>query len=177
MRHGCLFNSIFWGALLILLGFALLLDIAFGIHIPIFQLLLALVFFYIGIRILVGWRRWGGRRGSVMFEDRRIDSVRPNDRHEVLFGRADIDLTRIILQDQIVRVEVSTVFGSSMIQIDGKMPVKIRGSSAFGAVHFPDGHAAAFGDYTWRSSNLDETKPYLLVDVSSVFGGVEVKAR
>ncbi len=177
MRHGFLLNSIFWGVVLILFGIALLLGNVFGIHIHIFQFFLAVLFFYIGIRILVGWRRWGGRRRAGRFEDRRIGSVRPEDRHEILFGRGDIDLTGFILQDQTIRVEVNTAFGGCIITIDAKMPMKIRASSAFAGIRLPDGHGLAFGEHIWKSSNLDEAKPYLLLDVSSVFGGVHISAR
>lgn len=177
MRHGCLLNSIFWGIVLILFGIALLLDNVFSIHIHIFQFFLAVLFFYIGIRILVGWRRWGGRRRAERFEDHRIGSVPPGDRHEILFGRGDIDLTGIILQDQVARIEVNTVFGGCIITIDAKMPVKIRAHSAFAGIRLPDGHSLAFGEHIWKSSTLDEAKPYLLVDVSSVFGGVQISAR
>ena len=167
--------GIFWGVLLILLGITLLLNTAFGIHIPFFSLLFAFILIYIGMRILLGRRHWWHDRHA--FEDQHIDSVRPGDHHEVVFGRSDIDLTHVVLQDKVHHVEINTVFGSSVVEVDSRMPVKILASAAFGAVHLPDGNATAFGEYTWRSPALDESKPYLAIRIASVFAGVQVHVR
>ena len=177
MRPGRSFGGLFWGAVLVILGIVLLLNVALHISIPIFQVLFALLFVYLGLRILFGHHHHhdheSGHR-SDWFSDRRIDSIQPGDRHDIVFGRGDIDLTHVALQDKTVDVEVNTVFGGCTVAIDAQMPVKVRASSAFGAVHLPDGNATAFGEYTWRSPALDESKPYLMLHVSSAFGGVRI---
>jgi predicted membrane protein len=72
---------------------------------------------------------------------------------------------------------VSTVFGSSQVIVSRSMPVKILANVAFGNVRLPDGEGSAFGEYTWKSNGLDETKPYLAVYINAVFGSVRVVAR
>jgi predicted membrane protein len=176
MSHHHHSGSIFWGVLLVLLGISVLLNTAFGIHIPFFSLLIAFIFIYFGVRMLLGHRHgwWHDRR---QIGDQSVDWVRPGDEHNVVFGRGDFDLTHVVLQDKVLYVEINTVFGASVIEVDSRMPVKVVASSAFGAVHLPDGNATTFGEYSWRSPALDESKPYLAVQVSSVFAGVRVHAR
>jgi predicted membrane protein len=174
MRFGCFFGGIFWGVLLVLLGIALLLNIAFSIRLPIFDILIGLFFVYLGVRVLIGRRFWYGHHRRWRRDDRYVESGKPGEHHDIIFGRGDIDLTHVSLPNETVRVEVNTVFGGSRITLDARMPVKIHTSSAFGAVRLPDGSATTFGEDTWKSSNLDETRPYLLLYVTSVFSGTRI---
>src|SRR5512136_3185785 len=108
MRFGCLFGGFFWGLVLIVLGIVLFLNTVFHISIPIFEILVALFFVYIGIRILIGRRHWHG--WDHWGRDRRVDLSEPGDRHDTLFGRSDVDLTQMVLKSETVHVEVSAVF-------------------------------------------------------------------
>jgi hypothetical protein len=175
MRLGCLFGGLFWGVLLIIMGILLFLNIVLRINIPIFQILVALFFVYIGLRIILGrrqrhyWNRWWG-------EDRHVDTTNPGDRHDTVFGRNDIDLTGIQLKET-THVEVNTVFGHSVVRIDPGTPTRILASAAFGSVRLPSGNAEAFGEYSWKSPGLDETKPCLVLHATAVFGSVRIVTR
>ena len=168
MRHGCGFLA---GGLLVLLGLGLLLNVVLGISIPVFPILFGLAIIYLGIRILTGgrWGRWG--------EWHHVSSLKSGDRHDVVFGRSDVDLTGITLQSETVYVEASTVFGSSDVRIDARTPTKIFASVAFGGVRLPDGGTTAFGDHVWKSAGLDEAKPHIELHISCVFGSVRVSSR
>jgi hypothetical protein len=175
MRFGCLFGGMFWGFLLIILGFLLFLNVVFHINIPIFQILFALFFVYIGLRILLGrrhWHHWDHWSG----EDRHADLAGPGDRHDTVFGRNDIDLTGFHLKET-THVEVNTVFGSSSVRIDPGIPTKILARAAFGSVRLPSGNAEAFGEYVWKSPGLDESKPYLALHAAAVFGSIRIVTR
>jgi predicted membrane protein len=175
MRRGCLFGGFFWGLVLILLGITLFLNVTFHISIPIFQILFAAFFVYLGVRILTGrrrwrhgWEHWGG--------DRSVDLTRSGDRHDTVFGRSDVDLTGIQPKDT-THVDVSAVFGATVVRISPATPVKVLVSVAFGSVRLPSGNAEAFGEYTWRSPGLDESKPHLVLHAAAVFGSVRIDAR
>jgi hypothetical protein len=175
MRFGCLFGGFFWGLALILLGITLFLNVTFHISIPIFQILFALFFVYLGLRILLGrrhrhyWNHWWG-------EERHGGVAGPGDRHDTVFGRSDVDLTGIQLKET-THVEVNTVFGSSVVRIDPGIPTKILARAAFGSVRLPSGNAEAFGEYVWKSSSLDESKPYLVLHAAAVFGSIRIVIR
>jgi hypothetical protein len=47
-------------------------------------------------------------------------------------------------------------------------------SSAFAEARRPDGSDLGFGDHVYRSKNLDESKPHLLVKADVVFGKIEI---
>ena len=175
MRFGCLFGGMFWGTLLIILGGLLFLNGVFHIHIPIGEILFALFFVYLGLRILLGrrhrhyWNQWWG-------EDRHADFTRPGDRHDTVFGRSDIDLTGMQLKET-THVEVNTVFGASFVRVDPGIPTKVLARAAFGSVRLPSGNAEAFGEYVWKSPGLDESKPYLALHAAAVFGSIRIEAR
>jgi len=175
MRFGCLFGGFFWGLVLIVLGIVLFLNTVFHISIPIFEILVALFFVYIGIRILIGRRHWHG--WDHWGRDRRVDLAQPGDRHDTLFGRSDVDLTHMVLKSETVHVEVSAVFGSSFVRIAPEMPVRIIATAAFGSVRLPNGNAEAFGEYVWKSPGLDEGKPCLVIHAAAIFGSVRIEAR
>jgi predicted membrane protein len=175
MRLGCLFGGFFWGAVLILLGIVLFLNSVFHINIPFFQILVALFFVYLGLRILIGRRHWHGvsRWGG----DRHADPVRAGDRHDTIFGRSDVDLTGILVKDETIHVEVNAIFGASYVRISPATPMKIIASAAFGSVRLPNGSAEAFGEYVWKSSGLDESRPCVVLHAAAVFGSVRIDNR
>jgi hypothetical protein len=54
------------------------------------------------------------------------------------------------------------------------MPVRIKAETVFGGVHLPENVAGGFGSAFYQSKNFDESKNYLLIEGSSVFGSVEI---
>jgi hypothetical protein len=171
---GILFSGIFWGAMLVILGITVMLNVAFGIRLPIFRVLLALFFFYLGISLLSGitLTRTRGKDGA---ETRRLEAGKASSHHEVIFGRGVVDLSEITLkEDRITRVDVSTVFGSSVITVNPAVPTKVVVNSAFASARLPDGSSIAFGETAWTSDSLADCRSYVLVRVSVIFGTTEI---
>jgi predicted membrane protein len=54
------------------------------------------------------------------------------------------------------------------------MPVRVRVDTVLGEVKLPQNIAGAFGSAHYQSQDFDENKNYLLIDASSVFGGVDI---
>ena len=171
---GLLFSGIFWGGIIVILGVTVMLNYAFGIRLPIFRILLALFFFYIGISLLSGINLSRTRTKSNA-TTRRLESGRPAQRHDVVFGRAIIDLTDVVLDDKKpTKVDVNTVFGSSVIKINPAIRTKVIISSAFASAKMPDGNTVAFGETTFDSDTTCIGPSYLLVTASVVFGSTEI---
>lgn len=175
---GCLSSGIFWGVLIIIIGILVLIRVIFGVHIPIFSLIIGLLLVYFGVRIITGMSCCRKSR-EVIFESSKIETGTASGKYDVVFGRNIVDLTGVELKSGVKGVEVNTIFGSSVIKIDPAMPVKIRASSAFGSARLPDGNMAAFGEYTYKSDTLKQadTSTYLLINLNVVFGSAEIVTK
>jgi len=171
---GFLFSGVFWGIIVVLLGLSIILNVVAGVKIPFFRIFFGLLLIYWGVSLLIGARF--GRSGTAVFSDASIKATSAG-KQDVIFGRAVIDLSGIVLKEGVNRYEVNTVFGASVIKLDPAMPVKVVASSAFAGVKLPDGGNVAFGESTWRSPNLKEDSTYLLVKTDVVFGGTEVEMK
>lgn len=175
---GFIFTGAFWGVFLIVVGVVLILNMIFGIRIPVIRILFALFLIFWGVSLLTGINFRGHGRNNAVFEEKDIAADGTHNEYSVVFGSSNVDLTGIRPGDAVKKIEISTVFGSSVVTIDPAVPCKIKVSSAFGAARLPDGNVISFGDYTYRSDNLKaDTTAYLLIDVSTVFGETRIVTK
>ena len=174
MRMVPLIDAVFWGVLLIVLGALLILKKYVPFNLPVGRIIVALVFVYLGVRIIVGGP--GVRGGNtVIFGSRTTaaDEARGGEEHNVIFGSDDIDFTTTPAGD--VTREVNVIFGSGVLRVNPEAPVWIRMSSAFGSVRSPDGSTVAFGDRTWTSAAYREGSPALRIKAAAVFGSLSIR--
>ena len=170
---GFIFTGVFWGVVLILIGLGVIINVVFGIRIPIFRTIFALFLIYLGIQMLTGTSFWNKSKKAAVFEEKKIEVTTASDKYDVVFGKGEIDLSGIKLKDRNVRVDINTVFGGSVIKINPALPTKIMASSAFGGAHLPDGNVVAFGQYTYKNDSFKDAKIYLLINASVIFGGIK----
>ena len=177
--------NVIFGTLIVLLGLSLLLQ-AFHIHVPLFRMAVALLFLYVGARILLGVRAapgpagfTGGSDTSVVFSDSVIaPSAVPRDlKYTVLFGRALIDLTRLQPGPQTGSIDVAVIFGEANVRVPRGTRVAIRCSTAFGLSQTPDGHSTVFGTSDYQSPGAPPEQPALVIRVNVVFGAASVIER
>jgi hypothetical protein len=175
---GCLSSGIFWGVLVVIIGLVIIINVIFGTKIPIIPIIFGLIFIYIGIRIITG-NSWCRRTRTAIFEETKYEKATGGGKYDVIFGRNVVDLSDIQLKEGMTRVEVNTIFGSSVVKINPAMPVKIRASAAFGSAHMPDHGMAGFGEHTYKTDTLKQadTPNYLLVILNVVFGSSEVVTK
>jgi len=167
------------GVLIILFGLGIIINVVFHVNIPIGKILVGLFLIYIGLRIILGgWLpshigHW--RSGDAVFNNRLYHGL-PSDSNEynAVFGKAMVDLRGIELKEKITRVKVTAVFGGSEVILDNNMPVRIKAEAVFGGVQLPENVAGGFGSASYQSQNFDENKNYLLIEASSVFGGIQI---
>jgi hypothetical protein len=173
---GFLFSGLFWGLVIVLAGLSVILNVAFGLKIPFFRILFGLVLIYIGISLVIGTRVRVRTHNTTAFDESTMEVTKAGE-YNVLFSRSVIDLTRVELKPGRNKVEVNTVFGSAVIKIDPATPMRLHASAAFAGAHMPDGNTLSFGDYNWQSDSLRDTIPFLDVEVSVVFGALEIQNR
>ncbi len=171
---GFIFSGVFWGVIIVIIGLSIILNVIFGVHIPLFRIVFALFLIWLGITLLTGGSFWSRDKNKAIFEEKRIDSIKKGSRYDVVFGKGVIDLSNIKLEDKVFKVDVNTVFASNTIEIDSKMPVKIIVNSVFAGARMPDGNTIAFGQYTYKSDSLKEDTSYLHVQATVVFGGLQI---
>ncbi len=173
MKMSFLFTGAFWGVVLVLIGVAVILKAVFHITIPIARLIFGFIIILFGIQVLFGGFR-GRTKSSIFFEEGEIAAHETRNEYNVIFGRGTVNLRNLELQGQNRKIEINAIFGGADVQLPDTIPVKVRGSSVFGAVRAPDGNTAVFGDANYATEGLSENQPYLLVEANAVFGSVEI---
>ena len=171
---GFIFSGVFWGAIIVIIGLSIILNVVFGVRIPLFRIVFALFLIWLGITLLTGGSFWSKDKNKAVFEEKRIDVIKKESKYDIVFGKGIIDLSKVVLEDKIFNVEVNTVFASGTIEIDSNMPAKIIVNSVFAGARMPDGNTIAFGQYTYKSDSLKEETSYLKVQANVVFGSLQI---
>jgi len=170
-------HTLFWGFLLILIGFSLIFKIVFNLDFPLFKVIVAFLFIFIGLRILFGSTGFNFNRrthNDVLFSERKYSSFNDKKEYNVVFGKGVYDFRDINLHGSTKKIRISTVFGGSEIKLSRNIPVKILVDAAFAGVELPNGNSAVFGNAVYESPGFDPHQPYLQIKLEAVFAGVEV---
>ena len=170
--------GVFWGALLIVIGLALIIRFVFNVDFPVFKVIIAFFFIYIGIRILIGgfdMFRFETKTNDVIFNEKNFYSPEHNKEYNVVFGKGVFDFTDIDLSQGSVNVKIGTVFGASEIRIDRDMPVRIEADAVFSGAVMPNGNTAVFGSSSYESDSFSRDSNYLKIKLDVIFAGVDVK--
>jgi predicted membrane protein len=168
-------SGIFWGLLLILIGIIIIIKVVFRVDIPVFRLLFALLFIYIGLRILFGGAWFSGKDNNYVFTEAKINTVTPDDRElKIIFAQGDVDLTGYKAHPGDNNLEISVVFGSSKITLPEKLPVSIESDVVFGSAKLPGGRSAAFGSTQFKSPGYEDKTDRLHIKLNVVFGSADV---
>lgn len=167
--------GLFWGILLVVLGASLIFKVIFNIQLPIFRIILAFVLIYFGFRVLFGNINRDENKNDIIFSEARVNNLNNQNReYNVIFGKGTFDFTNIEFNgNQPQPIELNTVFGNSVVRLNKDIPVKVKGETVFANLKFPNGNSSFFGETTFLSNKFDESRPYIYIKVSAVFGSVE----
>ena len=172
------FNAIFWGLVLILVGTGVILNLVFHAQFPVWRFVVGLVIVFWGLSILVSSffpRHWHRRGPEVVFSEARVDGSKTGNKFDTVFGRSLIDLTSVQAGDLPLDKKIDAVFGEVVVSVDPGLPVEVRVDSVFGQVVLPDGNSISSGNYLYRSPSAKDTDKLLSIKVDCVFGKVTVK--
>jgi hypothetical protein len=172
--------GLFIGVFIILLGLGIIVNVIFHIHLPIFKILFGLVLIFIGLKIIFGsWISFPsgqGKSGNVIFQERTYRGLpRDSKEYNAVFGKAVVDLRGIELKEKVTLVKINAVFGGAEVILGEATPVRIKADAVFGGIQLPDNISGAFGTSTFQSKNFDENKNYLVIEGTSVFGGIVIR--
>jgi len=166
---------LFFGAFVVLIGISIILEAVFQIHLPIVRIALGLFFIYLGVRFLSGgrWRDGELRAHGVFRDDTYTPTGGDHVKHDVVFGRSVVDLTRLGRDGGEVHADVNTVFGATIVKIDPAVPLEIEVSSVFSDARLPDQSVTAIGTLRYRPPGQKEP-PRVRIRLNVVFGSSQV---
>lgn len=180
------FRRTFWGLALIFLGIVIILNNVFGINFPFWGVFWSVVIIGIGLSVLTGSsKRWHGEwrhdwnsystdSNDVVFGEGRVEGTRENKEYNSVFGRSEINLTKIKLGQKNIDFKVNAVFGSTLVIITKGQPYRILSESAFGSVDLPNGQHTSFGSNEYRSDSFKKDAPSITIFASAVFGSIKI---
>jgi predicted membrane protein len=179
----------FWGTMLTLAGFLLLLDAVGWVHVT-FAVIWPLLIIFWGVSILLqttglgpNWRgqrraNWFGQNAGGSTESeldytlifsgvkRRITSKDfRGGRIVAVFGGFNLDLRKADIQGEEVEIHTDAIFGGGEIRVPETWRVSVRGAAVLGA----------FVDETRAPYEQEPNIKRLVLTGSAVFGGVNVK--
>lgn len=173
-----IFSSAFWGILLIIIGLLLVIKYIFNIHLPIGRIVLALLFIYLGVRLLMGHQ--GGNHynftntaNSAVFSEQTFNYSPSLNTYSCAFGSCMLNLTDINLTENKV-IDVSVVFGEFRVKVKKDANLKIHSSTAFGSTLAPDNSSYGFGQRIYNSPGFNKELPYLTIKTNVAFGSIKI---
>ncbi len=162
MKMDFLFGNMFWGLLVILIGLSIILK-GFGFKVPIVSIFIAIVIIMFGVKILVGAFKKPHHRG---IQTRELSAT--HREYTTIFSGSDIDLSDI--RPSTKTVEVTTVFGSSVVSLPDTIDFEIETNAVFGSVITPDKTDAGLAS---SRQKLGAGMQKVRVEANAIFGRLE----
>ena len=180
------YGSFIFGSFLMLFGLSILINVFFGIYIPIIRLACGFFLIYAGISLLTA--TWFYKKSyhyySYNNHQRYSNSNYPvhhasSSHYQTVFSHQIIDLsahgTQNTNTDKPEIVHIKTLFGTSHIFINSTIPTTIITNTTFGTVVFPNHSSTHQGSLTYASH--DAIKPKLILYVTTTFGETNIKDK
>jgi len=195
-RKHSMICSLLFGALFMLWGLSILLNVFFHIHIPIFGIICGLFLIYIGIQILAGpsrsrWYCWSYDEDTVSchstfmgsFQAKVNDDIESKSfplEYKTIFGNSKIDLSTITLEKLKTAstpaiINIDTSFGKTELILNKSIPTRIIAKCSFGKASLPDSTMITFGSHTYDSHPGEQ--PLMIINCSTIFGETEIKTN
>jgi hypothetical protein len=171
-----LFNGIFWGLLLVIVGVWIMIRRYVPVHIPLGRVIVALIFVYVGVWVLVTGPAIRGRN-TIVFSDSRMDYTLDNrgSDYNIVFSRGAVDLSTYVPSGGSVDKEVNVVFGTGTLRINSSVPVRVDMTGVFGTVRSPNGTTTSFRDSVYTTPAYREGADALRIKATAVFGTLYVE--
>lgn len=165
-------SGVFWGAMIILFGFGILLKAIFHINIPFFKILLGIIIICFGISIIL--EGLSIKKNTSFFGTYNFNSELVQNEYNIIFStRGNIDFSNINFSNYNGKeIKINSIFASTLVYIDKDMEVNIKASSAFGLVSMPNGDSVTFGNIE-RVFGSNASKRINL-NVNLAFGEVKI---
>jgi len=167
-----LFSRLFWGCVLIIWGFSLILEKLIGKQIPIGRFIIAFLLVYWGIYLIIKINKPTCAKIRTNISTEKISDVMGlTSEYSVVFGNNIIDISN--LQMPTKPIEVNTVFGNTDLFLSEDKSYQLSLSTVFGKVTVPKHDAVNFGDDEIIIGDINTPEKIILV-VNTVFGKTNI---
>jgi predicted membrane protein len=172
----------FWGIFFVILGSLMLINYIFGLHLPIFRILVAIGIIYLGVKILFG-SHFSGKKittdyqavfSTAKFNFPSRDSTDTANEYSTVFGDATLDLQDLDLSKGPADIEMNVVFGQTNILLKKGTPYKLESTTVFGSIQVPEKKTSSIGEWSHQSDNYSTEKNHLTIHANVVFGQLKV---
>lgn len=168
-----LFSSFTFGLLLVIAGILFILKNTLNINIPITRIVFGVLIILFGLNVLFGGSIARGEKelifssGTLVYEQNKHD-------YTIIFGSGVVDLSNITSENYTGPIEVSTIFGSTVLKVNPDVPMNIEINTVFGSTKTPENEINFFGDSSYTTGgNGSETLP-LRIETNTVFGELKI---
>jgi len=172
-------SKIFWGIIIIFIGFSIVFNHLFKFNFPFFRIIIALVIIFFGVKLLMGsFKKSNYKDGEhhSVFSDNKISPtfLDKDTEYNTVFGSNVVDLRNTEFKKNDLEMEVNAIFGSTKIYVPNNVKVRVKSTGVFGSVKTPSGGSSGFGDD--KSSFGDPASTVTLnIEANAVFGSVEIR--
>ncbi|HJZ23391.1 MAG TPA: hypothetical protein VJ201_02960 [Candidatus Babeliales bacterium] len=165
-----IFGSIFWASFFILLGISMLIQIFFGVHLPVGKIFIAIFLFYLGISILLG--------PSFFRSTVKVKNYQTSHDYVISFNKQTIDLTSL-KPNKDETIDIVVVFGNGRLKLNPDIPTKIVFKGAFASIQLPDSHEnnSLMGRSVYTTPSFDKNQDYILIEVVAVFSSMRISLQ
>lgn len=157
-----------FGIILMLIGLSIFLP-----KLPIFNILFGLLFIYLGIMLFTGESiiNFKGikNKNILAFTNGYLPYKENQGEYIVIFGNMNLDLTNMFYNSN-KKIESFTIFGANNISLSKNGNYRITSNTAFGQTDFPSKSTSGFGKSVYISPNFNEKKPFVEIELNTVFG-------
>lgn len=163
-------TGLIWGCMLILIGLITLINVIFNINIPVFRILLALFFIYLGLKTLTGTSRTDRYFYSSCSSAQGVCTEKNITQYNIMFNKQIIDLTNPDILTPNMLIEINTSFAESIVLIDTTQPMKIEASASFGSMELPNNTQLSFGSHMYQTPTYQSSTEPINMKARVVFG-------
>lgn len=162
----------FFGIILLIIGLSIILP-----KIPVFNVLLGIALIVLGISMFLNkdFKSFFNYKTEniIIFNEGNFEYNDKFNEYVTVFGNTQLNLTKAKPTSN-KKISVVTAFGNIKLFLDKNSNFNINSVTVFGSSKLPNQSKEGFGEIKTKSDIFDEKKPYLNLDVVSVFGNIEI---
>jgi len=166
--NGLYFGGLFWGILISLIGFSIVLKYAFHINIPFVRIFFGIIIILFGLKLIVG-----STGKAKTHNNNTLKNIHFSEECNIIFSSGTIDLTGYLEQSKLPK-EISVVFGNAIVLVPDSLNLEITSTTVFGSTILPDRSYAGFGEDRYVVGKTP-ANPISSITTNTVFGRLEFR--
>ena len=128
--------NLFWGYALIIAGLSIVINIIFGINLPIIKIFVAGFLIYLGITILLP-SKYGYTSYFNSFEPDQTTVSEDKEKYSISFGSSIIDLDYLTTLNTPQTITIDVQFANAVVLLPKHLPLRVKANVLFATVHLP----------------------------------------